>query len=297
MGAVLDFAIVTAADAAMERLARDLCVSLGHRARFLQIIDLGMSSAARSWFADRRVPVLEVAGIDSIEFAESYYRALYMRPHFPRMVSAETIMWIDADCWVQDGLAIDAFRKRAEARADAFAICPLLDPEYPRCISAYVEYIEGYRGTFAALFGEAVAQFLYGRAVFSCGVFCASRHSPIWGLWAEQLNRIYGELKPTGGLGHIAEQCALNRLLHETGLFEVMPSSFNWHCHCSNMERRGNSVVILPSGRVPEIVHLCDSKRLGDEYRAKRLLYEPPTSPARPLRWFQRFRRAASRQN
>jgi hypothetical protein len=268
------FCIVTAADAAMENLAKDLCLSLGNDASSLRVINIGMSDEAVAWFASRGTPVIEYSAPDEgIAFARSYYRALYIRPFLPRIVETEIIMWIDADCWVQDLSAIQSFRQRAEQRPGAFAICSMVDVDYPRCISAYIAYQDTYRAVYAALFGEEDSAFLYGRAIFSGGVFCASRDSEVWPIWAAELKRIYGEVKPADGLGHIAEQSALNRILHKTGLFEVLTSDHNWHCHCSNLERRGEAVVILPSGRVPKIVHLSESGSRRLQYMDARLFY------------------------
>jgi hypothetical protein len=271
-----EFCVVTAADAAMEDLAKDLCTSLAERAADLSIIDIGMTAPARAWFADRGVPVIDYPSFDEQpDFASSYYKALYIRPFLPRLVKAETIMWIDADCWVQDDAAIDRFRARAEQRPGAFAICSMIDVDYPRCISAYIAYLDSYKPVYTALFSEEVATFLYGRPIFSGGVFCSGRNSIVWPKWAAELQRIYGEIKPSGSLGHIAEQSALNRILHQTGLFEVLTSDHNWHCHCSTLERRDEGVVIVPSGRMPKIVHLCEFLGRGAEYREARLLFEP----------------------
>ena len=53
----------------------------------------------------------------------------------------------------------------------------------------------------------------------------------------------------------------------------------NWHCHCSNVVREGELVRIMPSGRIPAIVHLADLKSAHrmEHYRNNRLFYERPS--------------------
>jgi len=116
--------------------------------------------------------------------------------------------------------------------------------------------------------------------VLSSGVFCARADAPFWTAWDTEVRRIYDELRPQGDLGHMAEQCAFNRVLHQAGGFALLRAEDNFHCHGAAMERRGSRVVVAQSGRAPRIVHLSDFRGMEARYRAQRLLFDPAAAPA-----------------
>jgi hypothetical protein len=271
------FAIVTATDAAMEDLAIALCRSLGDAARWLVVFDIGMTEAARAWFAGAGVPVrIPPAGaLGRAPHDSAYFSAMYLRPQLPRMLPARSILWIDADCWVQDAQAILEFREAAEAAPGGVAACVMIDPDYPGCITSLVADQDWYRDLHRPLLGDDAADFLYGRAVLSSGVFCARADAPFWPAWEAEVRRIYDEIRPTGVHGHMAEQCAFNLVMHRMQGFAVLRSENNWHCHGAPMKRRGSRVVVAASGRAPRIVHLSAFRANAAEYRARRLLFEP----------------------
>ena len=244
------FVIATATDATMEELAIGLCRSLGPAARDLRVIDIGMSATARAWFAGQGVPVIDPPGAARPAQAldRSYFAAMYLRPHLPRILGGRLILWIDADCWVQDAGAIDDFRRAAMAAPAGIAACAMIDPDYDGCITNLVADQDWYRGLHRPLFGEDGAAFLYGRAVLSSGVFCARADAPFWSAWEAQVRRIYDEVRPAGDIGHMAEQCAFNMVLHQAGGFGLLRSENNWHCHGATMERRDAQVVVARSG-------------------------------------------------
>ncbi|BDG72771.1 hypothetical protein [Roseomonas fluvialis] len=275
------FAIATATDAAMEELAIGLCQSLGPAARELTVIDIGMTPAARHWFAGQgvRVIVPPAPAVAPRAHDRAYFAAMYLRPRLPRMLGAGMVLWIDADCWVQDGAAIDEFRRAALAAPAGVAACAMIDPDYDACIANLVGDQDWYRGLYRELFGEQVAAFMYGRAVLSSGVFCARADAPFWAAWDAHVRHVYDVLRPAGDLGHMAEQCAFNRVLHEAGGFALLRSEDNFHCHGATMERRGSRVVVERSGRAPRIVHLSDFRGMEQRYRAQGLLFDPAAAP------------------
>jgi hypothetical protein len=273
------FVIATATDAAMEELAIGLCRSLGPVARDLRVIDIGMTGAARQWFAGQGVPVVDPPA-PAAAHDRAYFAALALRPRLPRILGARMVLWIDADCWVQDGAVIDEWRRAALAAPAGVACCAMIDPDYDACIANLVGDQDWYRGLYRALFGEQVAAFMHGRAALSSGVFCARAEAPFWTAWDAHVRHIYDVLRPAGVLGHMAEQCAFNRVLHEAGGFALLRSEDNFHCHGAAMERRGSRVVVARSGRAPRIVHLSDFRGMEARYRAQRLLFDPDAAPA-----------------
>jgi hypothetical protein len=283
-------AIVSAADDAFAELAFGLHESLGRWRSAFRLIDIGLCEAAKQEAARRGIEIISTpAGFfGDTQFVLPYLRAMYLRPRLPKLVDADLILWMDSDCWVQQQKAIERYFEGAIAFPDAFTICTFLDVDYPRCIDGYTAYQNAYHTVHEQLFGRIEADALYGNAIFSSGVFCADRNAPVWTEWWAEAQRLYETneyVRTIKDTGHIAEQQALNRVLHRTRAYNRLTSDMNWHCHCSEVMREDGVVKILPSRRVPAIVHLSTFRVRADEYRSKRLLYEPPdpASSARSL--------------
>jgi hypothetical protein len=272
----MSIAFVTAINDNYIELFFDLYRSMGPFREQLHVIDIGLSKKSSDFL--KGIPVF-IESADSIlqgkllSFDQSYFKAMYLRPMLPALIPADTIFWIDADCWIQDITALDTYINASKTK-DHFIICSMVDPDYPRCISDYFSYMETYKKVHADLFGDKCALYLFGKAIFSSGVFCAKRTSPVWRLWEKEVKRIYEDVKPSGDLGHIAEQSSLCKVLHETGLYHVLTSDHNFHCHCSDVIRDNGNVIIQPSGRKPKIVHLSEYKNRSREYAQRRLRFE-----------------------
>jgi hypothetical protein len=181
---------------------------------------------------------------------------------------------------VQDGAAIDDYRRAAGAAPGGIALCAMIDPDYPGCITNLVGDQDWYRDLHRPLLGDAAADFLYGRAVLSTGVFCARAEAPFWAAWEAEVRRIYDGIRPAGLHGHMAEQCAFNLVMHRMQGHALLRSEDNWNCHGAPMERRGSRVVVAASGRAPRIVHLSAFRSNEAAYRAGRLLFEPAAASA-----------------
>jgi hypothetical protein len=163
----------------------------------------------------------------------------------------------------------------------------MLDIDYARCIEDYLAYQQGYRKQYEALFGADLAESLFCKAILSAGVFAGRRTSPVWGEWRSAVAGIYdgGLAFEDANLAQMAEQLSLNVVLHRTRKYHILNAEMNWHCHCSNVVREGELVRIMPSGRMPAIVHLADLKSTHriEHYRNSRLFYERPSeAPPQP---------------
>lgn len=280
-------ALVTAADEKFAGRLSDLCDSLGAWRRYLHVIDIGLADDSRD--------ALKRAGIESIRlpagffanarFATDYFRALYLRPSLPDLFPHDIIMWIDADCWIQREEALATYFDSAIAFPDKFTLCAMLDIEYGRCIDDYWRYQEGYREQYAALFGADAAKQMFGKAVLSAGVFAARRTAPAWAEWRAVVSQVYESdiALARFDLGHMGDQLSLNMVLHRSHGYRLLNAEMNWHCHCSDVARDGQTVRIRPSGRTPAIVHLSDLKNpeAAQRYRANRLFYEKRDGAAR----------------
>jgi hypothetical protein len=86
---------------------------------------------------------------------------------------------------------------------------------------------------FASAFGAQVAERLYRRPHLNSGAFALRADAPHWSAWARALGRALagaGDRAPSRE--RLAEQCALNVVVHEDGLrAELLPPWCNWICH------------------------------------------------------------------
>ncbi|HYE51627.1 MAG TPA: hypothetical protein VEB20_18670, partial [Azospirillaceae bacterium] len=210
------FAIATAGDDRYLGLLQGLVRSVrGHAAGAeapIVVLDVGLGAEARDWLAQAGARC--VAPEWDHAFGRpmpDYYKAMVSRPHLPRYVhGAETIVWLDADCWVQDWGAVELLL--AGAAAAGFAIAPELDRSY----SPFYEgapYPAHLRSWYRACFDEETAERLGDYPLLNCGVFAARVGAPHWRVWAELLS---GSLRRTALF--VSEQTALNVALRSGGL-------------------------------------------------------------------------------
>jgi hypothetical protein len=271
--------IVTAADENYAWLCLNLLESLGKWARIAHVIDIGLTPASRQAIESRCAGVVDVPddAWTSAGAAVTYSGAMTIRPQLTRLFDHDYIMWIDADCWVQDRSAISTYFDLAQRNPGKFVLAAEVDAEYLHCIDAYDVRQEQLRDLHSQLWDDTVATELQGKALLNSGVFAASRESPVWNAFEQHVKMQYLEntrLADSARLSHLAEQQSLNRVLHETQLFTVMTAEFNWACHAGPLVRRGFSVETPNLRRRPRIVHLTLLSAFEARYRESFLLYE-----------------------
>lgn len=271
--------IVTASDENYAWLCLNLLNSLGKWARITHVIDIGLTPASRQAIESRCAGVVDVpeGAWTSAGVAVAYGGAMTIRPQLTRLFDHDYIMWIDADCWVQDRSAVSTYFDIAQRDHGNFVLAAELDVEYPHCIGAYDARMERLRDLHSQLWDESVAEELHGNVLMNTGVFAASRQSPVWNACEEHVKMQYLEntrLADSARLSHMAEQQSLNRVLHETQLFTVMPAEFNWTCGAGPLVRNGFFVETPILRRRPRIVHLTQLSAFEAQYREKYLIYE-----------------------
>ena len=271
--------IVTASDENYVWTCLNLLESLGKWARIAYVIDLGLTAESRRALESRCAGVIDVPdhAWKSVDAATTYAGAMTIRPQLPQLFAHDYIMWIDADCWVQDRAAIGVYFDMARANDGNFVLAAELDAEYPHCVDAFDVRQDQLRDLHSQLWNESVAEELNGKALLNSGVFAASRTSPVWTAFEQRAKEQYLEnARLTGNirLAHMAEQQSLHRVLHETQLFTVMPAEFNWVCHAGPLVRRGFFVETPNLRRRPHIVHLTMLSAFEENYRENFLLYE-----------------------
>jgi len=271
--------IVTASDENYAWLRLSLLESLGRWARITHVIDIGLAPASRKAIEARCAGVVDVPkdAWTSAGAAVTYAGAMTIRPQLPQLFDHDYIMWIDADCWVQDRSAVSTYFDIARRDHGNFVLAAELDVEYPHCIGAYDARMERLRDLHSQLWDESVAKELHGKALMNSGVFAASRQSAVWNSFEEHVKMQYLEntkLADSSRLSHMAEQESLNRVLHETQLFTVMTAEFNWTCGAGPLVRNGFFVETPILRRRPRIVHLTQLSAFEARYRQDFLLYE-----------------------
>lgn len=274
-----DRVIVTACDENYAWLCLDLLKSLGKWAQITHVIDLGLSIESRRMIEARCAGVIDIPDHvwTSASVAVEYAGAMTIRPQLPQLFAHDYIMWIDADCWVQDRSVVETYFDLAQRYDGKFILVAELDAEYPHCVRAFDDRQEELRTWHSQLWDDAVAEELHGKAPLNSGVFAASRLSPVWKAFDELVRLQYNEntaLKDTWVLAHIAEQQSLNRVLHETRRFTALTAEFNWVSHFGPLVRRGFFVETPKLRRRPRIVHLTNLRSLEAHYRVNYLLYE-----------------------
>jgi hypothetical protein len=280
-------AVVFAADAAYFPLVKGLILSLIEAAPTSRpdyvFLDIGATPAQRAWIAAQGVRLVDGDAIDrAIDLKPAYQIAPYMRaqlvrPFLPQLLpDHECLIWLDADLWVQDPAAINMLVELIAAHPQAMAIAPLIDTcywtHYKPAEEIRVPIDLWYRG----LFGAAEAAAHGGKCIFSSGVFAAGRDSPVWQRWREALARAISNPLSEPVLRHLAEQTALNLVLHEQGGYLPLGSWFNYNLHLgAAILRPADDRVVrgLPPFEAVGVIHLSDFRLRAAQYRDQKLLY------------------------
>jgi len=280
-------AVVFAADAAYFPLVKGLILSLLDSAPAskpdLVFLDIGSTEAQRAWIAAQGVKLIDGDAIDrAIDLRPAYQIAPYMRaqlvrPFLPTLLADhDTLIWLDADLWIQDPAAIDQLVGLCANHPTAIAIAPLIDSAYWTFYKPSEEMRTPVELWYRGLFGQAEADAHAGKCIFSSGVFAAGRAAPVWELWRAALARAVANPLSQPVLRHLAEQTALNLVLHESGGYIPLGSWFNYNLHLgAAVVRPGDNRVVrgIPPFEAVGVIHLSDFRLRAAQYRDQRLLY------------------------
>ncbi|WP_238474886.1 hypothetical protein [Azospirillum cavernae] len=244
------FAIATAGDGAYFPLLQGLVRSIRAFPQGagvpIVVLDLGLGTEERRWLTDEGARLVAPGWDHPFDRPmPEYFKAMVSRPHLPRHVpDAAVILWLDADCWVQDWSAIELLL--AGAAATGFAIVPELDRAYTPFYDG-APYAHHLHDWYKACFDEATARRLFAYPLLNCGVFAARRDAPHWALWARLLAE---SLRRT--VLFVSEQVALNLALRTGGLpFSQLPARCNWICFRATPFSSADGRLLLE----PELPH------------------------------------------
>ncbi len=223
---------ITGGDAAYFDLMRDCIESLQAteqgRALALGVLDCGLTEEQRDWCRERGAILVvpqwdfDFPGRDSLKDG---YKALTARPFLPRYFPGfDLYLWIDGDCWVQQGDAVALFL--AAARTGALAVAPEIHRSMRHYRHAWQEFSSINGAAFEACFDGEIAQRLIRYPLINAGVFALSADAPHWAGWAGLL----GEALQRST--NMTDQVALNVLVYDRGFScEPLPSRCNWPVH------------------------------------------------------------------
>jgi hypothetical protein len=194
---MMDYGVVTAADAGYYSLLQGLLASLGPLGRIpIYILDLGLNDRQRQELHDlgvtTTVPGWDVA-IASKRILDRHghrvpmrdtFRAFTAQPFLPKYAPGHDILfWIDADCWVQDLSAIDLY---LDAASDGTLAITL---EVDRCYGAPYWRLKSHFRDFIRAFGLKDGYKLARTMTANVGVFALKSNAPHWGLWQRATRR------------------------------------------------------------------------------------------------------------
>ena len=223
---------ITGGDAAYFGLMRDCIGSLRATAEgsalALGVLDCGLTDSQRAWCRDRGAVLVEPVwdfdfpGRDKLKDG---YKALTARPFLPRYFPGfDLYLWIDGDCWVQQGDALSLFL--AAARTGALAVAPEIHRSMRHYRHAWTEFSTINGAAYAECFDRETAERLIRYPLINAGVFALKADAPHWAGWAEVL----GEALQRSA--NMTDQIALNVLVYDRGFAcEPLPSRCNWPIH------------------------------------------------------------------
>lgn len=226
----MKFIVLTAADERFAPLARDLLNSLEpHRKQLgfaTAFLDLGVGAATRTEFAarvDRLVAPTWPFRPHPVFGTKPAHLARAIRPFLPDLVPGfEVYVWIDADAWVQQPLALKWLIEAASI--SDLAGVPTVHRAY-----AFSERDLGWvKERYRRALGDGVAHELMEKPYFNSGVMAVRAGSALWRRYVERfqvaLDTWEGEF--------LSDQAIVNAVIYLDGMnVQRLPARTNWLCH------------------------------------------------------------------
>jgi hypothetical protein len=224
---------ITGGDANYFDLMRDCIGSLRAvpegRAMALGILDCGLTDEQRAWCRGQGATQI-VEPIWDFDFPgrdklKEGYKALTARPFLPRYFPGHDLyLWIDGDCWVQQGDALVLFLRAA--RTGRLAVAPEIHRSMRHYHHAWTEFSTVNGAAYEKGFGRELAERLIRYPLINAGVFALQHDAPHWQGWAAVLGEALQRSTD------MTDQIALNVMVYDRGFsYEPLPSRCNWPVH------------------------------------------------------------------
>src|SRR5262245_19561517 len=198
------------------------------RAMALGVLDCGLTPEQKAWCrAEGATLVVPQWDFDfpGREKLKDGYKALTARPFLPRYFPGHDLyLWIDGDCWVQQGDALALFIRAA--RTGALAVAPEIHRSMRHYHHAWGEFSAVCAAAYESCFDAETARHLIRYPMINAGVFALHAGAPHWSGWA----KVLGEALQRST--DMADQMALNVLVYDKGFaYQPLPSRCNWPVH------------------------------------------------------------------
>lgn len=280
-------AIVFSCDEQFSPLAKGLVLSLRQFGApnaniTLNLIDIGCSAETLAWMEQHGVHHRRYSHTEHYSFAPGvevlpYHDSLLCRPMIPQLFPDHDVyVFIDADIWVQEAMALQTFLELPGRYRDTVVIAPCVDYSYSdNYIRTQGVFNAVYRTYLAAYDQETAAEYAF-RPFFSCGMFAMARECPLWGMWKDQLDVVFNK-NYFGTDKHGVEQLAMNYLIYKTKKYIPVDSIFNYQCHVGAARRdarTGKVIIAYPPNRTIGAIHLTATGHFIRQYMELGLLYD-----------------------
>ncbi len=222
-----------AADEKFADMASELVASLqqctSRHKPDLGFLDLGVDWTHRETFRSAFTHIVQPGwdvrmGPDGTEGERRIkgYKAMTARPHLPKHFPGyEAYLWIDADCWVQDGDVIDQLVDGA--LAGDFVVAPEIDRAYAHMYWSLAFWKWWYR-EYVRAYSEKAAQGAGRNPVLNSGVFALPGDSPFWQAWSDNLQSAFDRV-----IDFNFEQLAFNWTFYrDKPPHRFLSSRYNW---------------------------------------------------------------------
>lgn len=225
-------AIVTGSDSGYFPLVLGCLLSVMDRCsdRFEYfVLDCGLSVSDRHIAAQVGAVVIAPDWDLRVDMAEppEQYKALVCRAFLPKYCGDDrTIIWLDADAWVQNPSYLDVLIRGSEIAH----YCGVVELDAQYIISPPLRRLSNLQNWYDVNLGYEESVRLYQLPVINNGVFAMHGSSPCWkawqGLFAKAVSRT-SELRR-----YISDQLTLNSAVYRKGITSsILPASYNWCVH------------------------------------------------------------------
>lgn len=293
-------AIVLACDQNYFFLAQDLVLSLNEQVTprhdvHVACIDIGMESASTDWLRAQGVQVLTAdaapipAAVRECIAPFPYMMGQVVRPYLPDLLPEhDIIIHLDCDVWVQNDEFLTVLLGCVAETPEKIALAPSTSHYSSGFYDDLQKIIDMQRNWTYACIDKAMADALSKMAFFSSGVFAAHRRSPVWQLWADEIEKVQPRVALINPkMLHLAEQTALNIVVRMHNLVTVLDPICNFHCNSGGAMRDPTTDKVITGLVSPRreisIVHLAAWSHCKDMYAEAGLRFRP-TQPAAPVR-------------
>ncbi|MEN9262222.1 MAG: TylF/MycF/NovP-related O-methyltransferase [Thermostichus sp. HHBFW_bins_43] len=264
--------IVTAADSKFFDLVQGTILSVRDKPQGRSVdigfFDLGCTPEELRWLSTQVNHIVEPRwdyDFPGIDKAPLFLKGLLARPFLPNYFPGyEIYIWLDADAWVQDWLAVDLLVRGATK--EKLTIVPEID-RGNKLLYGPKEHLHQLQDAYAFYFPDDDIQELHTYPLLNAGVFSLHRNSKHWHFWDRRLRQAL--IRPPSIL---TDQLALNVSVFLDGLFEeteLLPAYCNWTCHYGfpKWDPKRNLLVepYLPHKPIG-ILHLTSTSKKAGKY-------------------------------